>query len=47
MAAYEMLGSKWPVVSIRSGAQSAERDIKNSIEFLESFDKKIDVLFPT
>ena len=41
MAAYEMLGSKWPVVSIRSGAQSAERDIKNSIEFLESFDNVI------
>jgi len=41
MAAYEMLGSKWPVVSIRSGAQSAERDIKNSLEFLESFDNVI------
>ena len=41
MAAYELLGSKWAVVSIRSGAQSAERDIKNSIEFLESFDNVI------
>jgi len=41
MAAYEMLGSKWPVVSIRSGAQSAERDIKSSLEFLESYDNVI------
>ena len=41
MAAYEMLGSKWPVVSIRSGAQSAERDVKTSLEFLESFDNVI------
>jgi len=38
MAAYEMLGSKWPVVSVKSGASGAVRDIKNSIEFLEKFD---------
>ncbi len=38
MAAYELLGSKWPVVSIKSGAQSAERDIKTQIEFLERYD---------
>ena len=38
MAAYELLGSKWPVVSIKSGAAAAERDVKNSLEFLESFD---------
>ena len=38
MAAYELLGSKWPVVSIRSGAQGAERDVKSQIEFLERFD---------
>jgi twinkle protein len=38
MAAYELLGSKWPVVSIKSGAAGAARDVKNSIEFLEKFD---------
>ena len=38
MAAYELLGSKWAVVSIKSGAQGGARDVKNSLEFLESFD---------
>ena len=38
MAAYELLGSKWPVVSLKSGAAGAARDVKNSIEFLEKFD---------
>ena len=38
MSAYEMLGSKWPVVSVKSGASGAVRDVKNSIEFLEKFD---------
>ena len=38
MAAFEMMGSKWPVVSVKSGAAGAVRDVKNSIEFLEKFD---------
>ena len=38
MAAYELLGSKWAVVSIKRGASSAVRDVKESIEYLESFD---------
>ena len=38
MAAYELLGSKWPVVSIKSGAAGAAKDVKNSLEFLESFE---------
>lgn len=38
MAAYELLGSKWPVVSLKSGAAGAARDVKNSLEFLEKFD---------
>ena len=38
MAAYELLGSKWPVVSVKSGAAGAARDVKNSLEFLEKFD---------
>tara|TARA_R110000824_G_scaffold11428_3_gene49866 strand:+ start:3768 stop:5435 length:1668 start_codon:yes stop_codon:yes gene_type:complete len=41
MAAYELLGSKWPVVSIKSGAAGAARDVKNSIEFLEGYDNII------
>jgi twinkle protein len=38
MAAYELLGSKWSVVSIKNGAQGAVRDIKDNIEYVESFD---------
>lgn len=38
MAAYELLGSKWPVVSIKNGAASADKDIKESLEFVESFE---------
>ena len=41
LAAYEMLGSKWPVVSIKTGAPGAVRDIKNSLEFVESFDNVV------
>jgi twinkle protein len=39
MAAYELLGSKWPVVSLKNGAAGAVRDIKSSLEFLEKFEK--------
>jgi len=39
MAAYELLGSKWPVVSLKNGAAGAVRDIKASLEFLEKFEK--------
>ena len=38
MAAYELLGSKWAAVSIKRGAAGAERDVKDSLEFLESFE---------
>ena len=38
MAAYELMGSKWPVVSIRSGAAGGVADVKNSLEYLESFE---------
>jgi twinkle protein len=37
MAAYELLGSQWPVVSVKNGAGGAERDVKDNLEFLESF----------
>ena len=41
MAAHEMTGSRWPVVSIKNGADSASGDIKKNLEFLESFDNVI------
>ena len=41
MAAYEMMGSKWPAVSIKNGAQGADRDVKEALEYLESFDNVI------
>ena len=38
MAAYELLGSKWAVVSIKHGAPSAVTNIKENLEYVESFD---------
>lgn len=40
-AAYQAMGSKWPVVSIRNGAQSAVRDVKAAYEWLDSFENII------
>ena len=39
MSAYEMTGSKWPVVSIRNGAQSAVKDCKEQFEYLNKFEQ--------
>lgn len=33
----QLQGNKWPVVSLRNGAGGAEKDIKNSLQWLESF----------
>jgi len=41
LAAYQMLGSKWPVVSIKSGATGAIKDCKNSYEWLSSFENVV------
>lgn len=38
LATYQMLGSKWPVVSIRNGASAALKDVKQSFEWLDSFE---------
>ena len=38
MAAYEILGSKWPVISLKNGASGAVKDVKENLEFLEKFD---------
>jgi len=37
-AAYQMLGSKYPVVSVRNGAGNAAQDIKANYEWLDSFE---------
>ncbi|MBU6231636.1 toprim domain-containing protein [Patescibacteria group bacterium] len=37
MAAYQMMGSKYPVVSVHSSS-TAERDCRNNFEYLNSFD---------
>jgi twinkle protein len=41
LAVSEMFDGKWPVVSIRSGAASAAKDIKANLEWLESFENVV------
>jgi len=41
LAAYQMLGSRRPVVSVRSGAQSALTDINNNFKYLDTFGEVI------
>ena len=41
LAAFQMLGSKWPVVSIKNGAQSALKDCKANFEWLDSFESVV------
>ena len=38
MSAYEMHGSKWPVVSIKNGAASALENCKEAFEYLNKFE---------
>jgi len=38
LAAYQMLGSRYPVVSVRNGAGSALQDCKANYEWLDSFE---------
>ena len=38
MAAYELMGSKWAAVSVRSGAAGGINDVKANLEYLESFE---------
>jgi len=37
LAAYQMMGSKWPVISVRNGAASALNEIKYNLDYLGSF----------
>jgi len=41
LAVSEMFNNKFPVVSIRSGAKGAVKDIKENLEWLESYDSVI------
>jgi len=36
-AAFELMGSRWPVVSLRNGADGATRDAADNFEYLNSF----------
>ena len=38
LATHEMMDNKWACVSIKRGAQGAVKDIRDSIEFVESFE---------
>lgn len=37
LAAFELVGSRWPVVSVRNGADGACRDVADNFEYLNSF----------
>jgi len=41
MSAYELLGSKWPVVSIKNGAASALQNCRDSFEYLNKFEQVV------
>ena len=41
LAVAEMFDGKWPVVSIKRGAAAAAKDIKENLEWLETFDKVV------
>ena len=41
MAGFELFGGKWPVVSIKSGAAGAVKDIKESLEFVEGYENAV------
>jgi twinkle protein len=41
MSIYQAMGSKWPVVSLPQGAQSAAKVIKQELTWLESYEKVI------
>ena len=41
LAAFEMLGSKYPVVSVSKGASGAVKDFKQNLEWLEGFENVV------
>ena len=38
LSAFQMMGSKWPVVSIKTGAKSAVSDVSKNYDYLNQFD---------
>jgi twinkle protein len=41
LAGYELLGSRWPVVSVSKGAAGAKKDFQRNLEWLEGFENVI------
>lgn len=41
MAAWQLLGSSWPVVSLQNGASAAGKSVRKDLEFVESFSEVI------
>ncbi len=41
MSAYELMGSKWPSVSIKTGAAGALRDCKEAFDYLDKYDNVV------
>lgn len=41
MSVSQVFGNKWPVVSVPNGAPSAEKSIKENLEWLEQFDEVV------
>lgn len=41
LSAYEMLGSRWPVVSVSNGANGAKASVQASLEYLEGFENVV------
>ena len=41
MSAYELLGSKWPVVSLKNGAGAAVKNCKEQFDFLNMYDSVV------
>lgn len=41
LAAFQMLGSRYPVVSIRNGATGAVKDVEAAFEWLDTFEKVV------
>ena len=45
MSAYQMLGSKYPVVSIKNGSSAALKDCRASYEYLDSYENIVCLLY--
>jgi twinkle protein len=41
MSVSQMQGHKWPVVSVKNGAQGARKDLQKSLEWLDGFDEVV------